>query len=297
MTTPRRVLVTGGTGFIGGALVRALNERGDSAIVVSRRPGEGAVGWDAVEREVERADAVVHLAGEPVAQGRWTRARMERIRSSRIDSTAHVAGAIERATRRPSVLVSASAVGIYGMLEDDRELDESAPPADDVLAKIAVAWEAAADPARRAGVRVVHPRTGLVLGRGAGVLARMATPFRLFVGGPIGSGRQWVSWVHLRDTVRALMFAIDSQALAGPVNVVGPEPVTMDAFAQAVARALHRPAALRVPAVALRLAMGRGLAQAILTGQRALPRKLLELGFTFDFPKIEAACADLLHAM
>jgi uncharacterized protein (TIGR01777 family) len=141
----------------------------------------------------------------------------------------------------------------------------------------------------------VNLRAGIVLGRGGGALARMAVPFRWFVGGPIGSGRQWVSWIHLHDTVRALLFALDCGALEGPVNVVAPEPVTMDTLAHAIAHALHRPAAMRVPPFALRLALGDGLAQALLTGQRALPRKLLGSGFVFEFPRIEGACADLLE--
>jgi uncharacterized protein len=316
-----RVLVTGGTGFVGRPLVIALRSRGDEAVVVSRRPRPGEVGWDAIEREMERADAVVHLAGEPIADGRWTKQRLQRIRASRVQPTRAIARAIERSTHKPRVLVSASAVGIYGMRDDDRELDESAPPADDVLASIVVEWERAADVAKEAGVRVVHPRIGIVLGRDGGALARIAAPFRWFVGGPLGNGRQWISWIHVADAVRALIFAIDcdgtssssttppwadvpsatpelghtsTTALAGPVNVVAREPVTMQTFAQSIARALHRPAALRVPPLALELALGKGLAQALLTGQRAVPRKLNAAGFAFRFPGIQEACADLL---
>jgi len=342
-----RVLVTGGTGFVGRPLVIALRSRGDEAVVVSRRPRPGEVGWDAIEGEIDRADAVVHLAGEPIADGRWTKERLQRIRASRVQPTEAIARAIERSAHKPRVLVSASAVGIYGMRDDDRELDENAPPADDVLASIVVEWEKAAGAAREAGVRVVHPRIGIVLGRDGGALARMAVPFRWFVGGPLGNGRQWISWIHLVDAVRALLFAIDcdgtsprlttppsadvpsalpergrndermsprlttppsaevpsasperghtsTPALGGPVNVVAPEPVTMQTLAQSIARALHRPAALRVPPFALELALGRGLAQALLTGQRAVPRKLDAAGFAFRFPGIQEACADLL---
>jgi uncharacterized protein (TIGR01777 family) len=289
-----RVLVTGGTGFIGRALLSALAERGDETVVVSRRSNPDTVGWDAVEREVERADAIVHLAGEPIAAARWTKARVELIRESRVQSTTTISRVIERASHKPRVFVSGSGVGVYGMRDDDKELDESAPPGDDVLAQIAVAWEDAASPAHAAGVRTVHPRIGMVLGHGGGALEKMALPFRWFVGGAIGSGRQWVSWIHLHDAVRALLFALDCDALSGPVNVVAPTPVTMDALARAIGRALHRPAAMRVPPFALRLALGKGLARALLTGQRALPRKLLDLGFVFDFPSIDDACADLL---
>ena len=289
-----RVLITGGTGFIGRAVVEALRGRGDEPIVVSRSAVPPAVGWDAVEREVERADAVVHLAGEPIAQGRWTSKRLERIAVSRVESTERVARAIERASRKPRVLVSRSAVGIYGMRDDDDELDESTPPGDDVLARIVVAWEAAAEAARSAGVRVVHPRTGVVLGRGGGALPRMAAPFRWFVGGTLGSGHQWVSWVHLSDVVRALLFAIDSDDLVGPVNVVAPAPVTMETLTRCIAKVLGRPAAIRVPPFALRVALGEQLAQMLLSGQRVLPRKLLDSGFVFEFPGVDAACADLL---
>ncbi|HEY8041492.1 MAG TPA: TIGR01777 family oxidoreductase [Polyangiaceae bacterium] len=285
----KRVLLTGGTGFIGAALARALQERKDEAIVVSRR---GPVRWDAVEAEVERADAVVHLAGEPVADARWTPVRLERIRASRVDTTDRLARAIAGARRKPAVFVSGSAIGVYGMRRDDALLDEHSAPGDDVLARIVVAWEAAAEPARAAGVRVVHPRIGVVLGRG-GALARMTGAFRWFAGGPIGPGTQWVSWIDLRDTVRALLFTVDHAALSGPVNLVAPDPVTMNDLARALGAALGRPAAIRVPAFALKLALGGGLAEMLLTGQRVAPRKLTEAGFTFDVPRIDEALADL----
>jgi uncharacterized protein (TIGR01777 family) len=290
-----RVLVTGGTGFIGRAFVTALRQRRDEVVVVSRRPGPQTVAWDALEREVALADAVVHLAGEPIADHRWTPERIATIRASRIDPARRIARAIGQAARKPAVFVSGSAVGIYGMRMDDAALDETSPPGQDVLARIAVDWEAAADPAREAGVRVVHPRIGVVLGQGGGVLAKMVTPFRWYVGGPIGTGRQWLSWIHLRDGVRALVLAIDAPALSGPVNVVAQEPVTMDRFARAIGRALGRPAAMRVPAFALRMALGDGLAQALLAGQRVLPRKLAEAQFAFEFGSIDDACRDLLH--
>ena len=283
-----RVLLTGGTGFIGRALIAALVDRRDEVVVVSRHAKAGAVGWDAIEAEVGRADAVVHLAGEPVADRRWTAERLESIRTSRVESTARVARAILKAARKPRVFVSGSAVGYYGMRSDGAVLDETSPPSDDVLAQIVVAWEAAAAPARTV-TRVVHPRTGVVLERGGGALARMAPPFEMFVGGPLGSGKQWVSWVHLRDEVRALLFALDHEALTGPFNVTAPEPVDMHHFAKALGHALHRPSVMRVPAAALRLALGSGLAEVLLTGQRALPRSLLAAGFTFEFSRVDQA--------
>lgn len=289
-----RVVITGGTGFIGRALVAELRGRGDEPVVVSRRPENAAVAWDALEPETARADAVVHLAGEPIAGGRWTAQRLAEIRASRVQSTERVVQAIDRASRKPKVLVSGSAIGIYGMRYDDQELDESAPAGDDVLARIVAAWEKAADVARSAGVRVVHPRTGVVLGQGGGALVKMAAPFKWFVGGPLGSGRQWVSWVHVHDVVKALLFALDRPSLVGPINVVAPNPVTMAALSRSIARALRRPAAIRTPAFVLRLILGKGLAQMLLSGQRVLPRKLLDAGFVFDFPDVDRACVDLL---
>ncbi len=289
-----RTLVTGGTGFIGRALVAALRARGDEVVVISRRGEGGAVAWDCIAAPLENADAVFHLAGEPVAAARWTPSRVASIRSSRLETTTTLACAIERSPRKPRVLVSGSAIGIYGMQGGNAPaMSEDGPLGDDVLARITREWEAAAEPARAAGVRVVHPRTGVVLGRGGGALAKMATPFRLFAGGPIGTGDQWTSWIHLRDEVRALLFLADTEVLSGPVNLTAPEPVTMNVLAQALGHAMHRPALFRVPAVALRLALGEGLARVLLSGQRVLPRKLLAAGFKFDFPTIDDALDEL----
>lgn len=284
-----RILLTGGTGFIGSHLARALQARGDEVVVVSRG---GPVGWDDVEARVATVDAVVHLAGEPIADARWTPERVERIRSSRVDTTARLARAIASASSRPRVFVSGSAVGIYGMRHDDVVCHESTPPGEDVLARIVVDWEAAAAPAGDAGVRVVHPRTGVVLGPG-GALARMVGPYRWFVGGPLGSGKQWVSWVHLHDAVSALVFLLDRD-VRGAVNLVAPEPVTMAELSSAIGRAMHRPSLLRVPGFALKAALGSGVAQVLLTGQRVAPAALQAAGFSFAFPRIDEALRDLL---
>jgi uncharacterized protein (TIGR01777 family) len=291
MASDARILLTGATGFIGRALAAALRARGNEVIEVSRR---GPVDWDRVDTEVARADAVVHLAGEPIADGRWTPERLERIRSSRVDTTRQLARALAAADAPASrVFISGSAVGIYGMRMDDVVCDESTPPGDDVLARIGVDWERAADPARDAGVRVAHPRTGIVLGRGGGALEKMRRPFELFTGGPLGSGRQWLSWIHLRDAVRALLFALDHAELSGPFDVVAPEPATMNDFAKALGHALGRPSLFRVPAFALRAALGDGVAELLLTGQRVVPRRLADAGFTFDFPRLDEALRDL----
>jgi hypothetical protein len=288
MSQRARILLTGGTGFIGAALSAALRARGDEVVVVSR---SGPVTWDGVEDEVARADAVVHLAGEPIADARWTPQRLERIRSSRVDTTRRLAAALATRTQA-KVFVSGSAVGIYGMRLDDVLCDESTPAGDDVLARIGTEWEAAAAPARETGVRVAHPRVGIVLGHG-GALAKMRKPFELFAGGPIGTGRQWLSWIHVSDVVRALVFAIDRESLTGPFNCVAPAPATMNDFARALGKALGRPSFFRVPAIALRAALGDGVAELLLTGQRAVPRKLLEAGFQFEFPGLDEALRDL----
>jgi uncharacterized protein (TIGR01777 family) len=191
------------------------------------------------------------------------------------------------------VLVSASAVGVYGTRLDDQVLDEDAAPAGDDLARICVAWEAAASPARSAGVRVVHPRIGMVVGRGGGALGQLEGLFKWYIGGPLGSGKQWISWIHLSEMVRVLLLAIDQDALSGPVNVVAPEPVRMNEFAHTLGRALGRPAVLRTPALALRLVLGKGLAELLLTGQRIEPRRLQEMGYRFEFPQLAGALADL----
>ena len=306
-----RVVVTGGTGFVGRALVASLAERGDEVVVLSRggregtspgartRPGSVTVAtWTPSAtgewaRRIDGADAVVHLAGAGIMDERWTPARMEVLRSSRIRSTELVAEAIARASQKPRVLVSGSAVGYYGTATGDRTVAEGAPPGTDFLATLCKDWEAAAERAVGAGVRVCHPRTGLVLGRGGGVLDRMLPPFKNFVGGPIGSGQQYMPWVHLRDVVGAIEHAIASDTLSGGFNLTAPEPVTMNAFADALGKELGRPARLRVPAFAVKLAFGPA-SEALLTGQRAVPDRLVASGYAFLFPDLASALADLV---
>lgn len=304
-----RVVVTGGTGFIGERLVRALAERGDQVVVLSRRagssPSAAIVPWSPAEPggapwvdELARADAVVHLAGAGILDKRWSEAHLEDARRSRVVPTrrvaevlAEAAGAPDRA--RPPVLVSASAVGYYGFLEDDRVCDEAAPCGSDVLARMCHDWEAAAEPAVAAGLRVVKARIGVVLGPEGGALAQMLPAFRGFVGGPLGSGRQFLSWIHADDAVRALLFALDTAGLSGPVNVTAPAPVNMNEFAKTLGRVLGRPALFRVPGFALRALIGAG-ADVVLTGQNAVPTRLTAAGFTFRFSELEAALRDAL---
>lgn len=311
-----RVIISGGTGFIGQSLVMTLTERGDDVVVLSRgsqearrcglgpRPscfrGSGKaelVPWTPEKqgdwsRVVDGADAVVHLAGAGVFDGPWTPERREVLRSSRIRSTELLSEAISRAERKPRVFVSGSAVGYYGTATGDRVLTEEDPAGDDFLARLCRDWEAAADAARVAGVRVCHPRIGLVLGRHGGMLAKMIPAFRAFVGGPVGTGAQYMGWVHIADTVRALEHALDTE-LAGPFNVTAPEPVTMKTFSHVLGEALGRPSLFRVPSFAVKLAFG-DRAEAVLTGQRALPRRLSDAGFAFVFPELASALADIV---
>ena len=299
-----KVIVTGGTGFIGRALVRSLADRDNDVVVLSRNKGEKKgnieqAAWTPEERGdwmklVDGADAVVHLAGAGVLDERWTPERKEMLRTSRIVSTGLLAKAIEEASKKPRVFVSGSAVGYYGLRAGDKVLDESSPPGDDFLAKLVVDWEKAAEPARAAGVRTCMPRIGLVVGKGGGFLERMLPAFKAFVGGPVGSGEQYMARVHLVDTVRALEHAIDdASGIDGPFNITAPDPVTMNELAAALGKVLGRPSFCRVPEFMVKLAIGEG-AEAVLTGQRAIPKRLVDGGFAFVFPDLESALADVL---
>jgi uncharacterized protein len=281
-----RVAVTGATGLIGTRLSAALRARGDEVTAMSLREGAPPPG------ALAGHDAVVHLAGEPVAQ-RWTKAARERIRASREDGTRGLVAAIAAADPRPSVLVSASGVGYYGSRGDER-LDEDAAPGDDFLAQVCVAWEREANAAREHDVRVVTVRTGVVLDRAGGALAKMLPPFRLGVGGPVAGGRQYLPWIHIDDLVGIYLAAIDEPAWTGPVNATAPEPVTNASFSKALGRALHRPAFAPVPALAIRALYG-DMAEIVTEGQRAVPRRALELGYDFEHPDLDEALADALR--
>jgi uncharacterized protein (TIGR01777 family) len=252
--------------------------------------------WSAHEAWSERvreSDAVVHLAGEGVADGRWNAERIARIRSSRVETTAALAEVVAGAPRKPA-WVSGSAVGFYGMRKDDAVLDEQAPPGDDVLAQVCLEWEHATAPARRAGARVAIARTGIVLGRDGGALARMLPAFKAFAGGPIGDGEQWLSWIQIDDAVRGLLFALDTPGFEGAFNLTAPKPVTMNQLARELARVIRRPCMMRVPGLALKIALGEGLAETLLTGQRAVPARLERAGFTFRFEDVASGLAALM---
>ena len=299
-----RVTVTGATGIIGSALVRALVDRGDEVTVLSRSPedaagklGVEAIGWKdplsepAPAEALRGRDAVVHLAGAPVAQ-RWSDDARREIRESRVLGTRNLVAGLAALpeAERPSTLVSQSASGWYGA-RGDEPLDESAPAADDFLAQVTLGWETEARLAEEVGVRVVTTRTGVVLAESGGALEKMLPPFKLGVGGPVAGGRQYVPWVHLDDVIGAILFAIDNPAARGPVNVAAPEPVTNRELSRALGRVLHRPAVAPVPALAVRLLYG-DMAWVVTTGQRAVPARLLELGYEFRRPDLEDALRD-----
>ncbi|MHB1047589.1 MAG: TIGR01777 family oxidoreductase [Thermoanaerobaculia bacterium] len=293
-----RVVVTGGTGFLGRALVAALAGRGDEAVVVTRDPsraqlpaGARAVAWDGLATAVDGADAVVNLAGETIAQ-RWTAVAKARIVGSRAQAAERVGAALRAAKSPPAVLVNASAVGYYGN-RDDEELTEESLAGSGFLAETTLAWERAAREAVPDGVRLVLLRTGFVLGEEGGGLSKMLIPFRFGLGGPLGSGRQWVPWIHRDDLVALLLATLDDSRFEGPVNATAPAPVPMKELAATLGRVLRRPAFAPAPAFAIRAAMGE-MAALVLDGQRALPKKALALGFSFRFPDLEPALRDLL---
>ncbi len=296
------IAVVGATGFVGIPLLRHLHERGHRVTAVARRlrtpvaalPAAAFVSADATtagawQEELGRAEAVILLAGRSIA-GRWSRQAKEEIRASRIESTRRVVEALRGGRCR--ILLHASGVGYYGDRGDD-PLGEEEPPGRGFLAELARDWEAEARRAAEQGVRVVAMRFGVVLGSDGGALARMVPAFRAFLGGPLGSGRQWFSWIHIADLLAAVSFLLEVPALSGPVNVCAPEPVPQREFAAALGRVLGRPSFLPAPALALRLALGEA-ADLLLGSQRAIPRRLLEHGFRFRYPVLAQALEDLL---
>jgi uncharacterized protein len=294
-----RVAISGASGLIGSALAAVLTTGGHEVLrLVRRAAGPGEARWDPAGGTLDPealagCDAVIHLAGASIAGRRWSDAQMRRIRESRTGGTALLAGAAARASRRPRVLVSASAVGLYGDRGDD-VLSEASAPGEGFLPEVGLAWEAAAGPARAAGIRTVHPRFGLVLSPAGGLLDRVLLPFRLGVGGPIGDGRHWMSWIGIDDVAGAVLHALATEDLEGPVNVVAPEPVRNAEFGRVLGRVLRRPAVLPVPALALRLAFGRLADEALLASTRVIPEALEASGYAFRHRDLEAALRHLL---
>jgi uncharacterized protein (TIGR01777 family) len=300
-----KVIITGGTGLIGSALAKNLVEENHEVIVLSRSPMKAenlppavqVVEWDAQSAKgwghlADGADAIVNLAGENLAEGRWTDARKERILSSRVNAGRAVVEAVEGAKNKPQVIIQASGVNYYGP-HHGQEIGEDTLAGDDFLAQVCVEWEATTAPVEERGVRRVITRSGPVLSTESGALPRMLLPFKMFVGGPVGSGKQGFSWIHLADEVAAIRFLIDNHAASGPFNLTAPNPVINAQFSQALGKALHRPAVMPVPAFMLKLIYGE-MATVILEGQQAVPNRLTELGFTFQFPRVDGALQDLV---
>jgi uncharacterized protein (TIGR01777 family) len=314
-----RVLVAGANGFLGRAVCAGLATAGHTVLALVRDPsrargafppGTRVIGWSppalagpipparlgAFREELRETDAVVNLTGEPVV-GRFSEQHRARLRASRLGPTQALVQAMapddDANTRRPRILVQGSAVGFYG--ETDHEVDESSPAGSDFLARLVADWEAAARVAEASGVRVVLLRVGVVLGRGGGALAKMLPLFKLGLGGPLGSGRQWMPWVALADVVGLVDFALGRADLSGPLNVVGPEAVTQGELAKTLGRVLHRPAILPTPAAAVRLVFGAG-ADLVLTGQRVFPRRAVELDYAWHHPTLEGALEAAISA-
>jgi uncharacterized protein (TIGR01777 family) len=306
-----RVIITGGSGLIGRALSENLAADGHTVTILSRSPerpaglpeGVEVARWDARTADgwghlAEGADAIVNLAGSNLAgegffPSRWTADRKQVIRDSRVWAGQAVVEAAEAAKEKPGVVIQASGVGYYGNT-GDREITEDAPPGADYLADLAAnEWEPSTAAVEEMGVRRAIARSGAVLDAQEGALPRLLLPHRLFVGGPMGSGKQWLPWIHLQDEARAIRFLIENETASGPFNLVAPEPITNAAFGKAIGRVLGRPSLIPVPGFAMKTAFG-DVSSVVLEGQRAVPQRLLEMGFTFRFPKAKAALEDLL---
>jgi uncharacterized protein (TIGR01777 family) len=300
-----KALVTGATGFVGHRLLAKLQQ----PLVLSRNADRAAkelaafqvraFAWEPMEgpppaAAFEDVDTIFHLAGDSVADGRWTERKKARIRNSRIIGTRNLVARLRNLAVKPQTLVSASAVGYYGSRGDEK-LEEAAPPGSDFLADVCVGWEREAATARELGVRVVSIRIGIVLGAGGGALAKMLTPFQLGLGSPLGNGRQYMPWIHIDDLVELMLLAATNPALSGPVNGVAPHPVTNHEFTKTLGRLLGRPTFMpAVPPIALRVLIGE-FGQVLLDSQRAVPRAALDAGFVFRFPELEPALREILH--
>lgn len=304
-----RVFIAGGTGLIGTRLIRRLRARQDQVVLLTRRPAVArekfgdctVVEGDPMQAgawmdAVNDCDGAINLTGEGIFNRRWNEAFKALLRDSRIKSTEHVVQALGKNPRTAAgsakVLVNASAIGFYGP-HGDEELTEDSPAGNDTLAHLSVDWEKAAHQAEGNGVRVAIVRVGVVLDKNGGALAKMLPPFKFGAGGPVGSGKQWMSWIHHEDMVGILLLALDHAEAKGPLNGTAPNPVTNKEFGHALGRVLHRPSFMPTPALALRVMLG-GVAEVVTNGQRVLPRKALALGYAFQFPEIEGALRNVL---
>ena len=295
------VAISGASGLIGSALTKSLRADGHRVLQLTRGgvTGDDTIGWDPDAGRIdapalEGIDAIVHLAGEGIGEHRWSDEQKRKIRESRVRGTAVLAAAVASRERKPSVFVSGSAIGYYGNA-GNKVLTEESPPGNDFLAEVCVAWEAETKPADEAGVRTVLTRTGIVLDKHGGALAKMLLPFRMGIGGRQGSGRQWMSWVALVDEVGAIRHAIDNEAVRGPINIAAPNPATNAEFAHTLGEALHRPTILPTPLLPLKVRLGSELVESLLlTSQRISPAKLEGTGYEFRFPELDAALNAIL---
>ncbi len=302
-----KVLVAGGTGFIGRHVCHALLESQHEVTVLSRNPDHAQttlpphvsiaewnpMKWNGIERHVERADAIINLAGEPIADSRWTPSRKQLLTESRIETTRRLVNAIGNISEKPKVLMNASGIGFYGS-NDSISMSESSPQGEGFLAELCQKWEAEANRATEYGVRVICLRIGMVLGADGGALSKMIMPFKLFVGGPISPGTQKVSWIHIHDLAQLVVWLLDKETISGPVNAVTPHAVTMREFCKSVGQALNRPSWLPVPGVSLKLLLGE-LSDLLTTGQQVEPLAITEAGYHFNFPKLDHALESLFH--
>jgi len=298
-----KAVVAGATGFIGHTLLEFLIAQGYETVVLTRRPAANTgsrtlqVKWDGQTtgewvRQIGSADAVINLAGENIAEGRWTPARKKKIIESRLSTARTLVNAIAASGRKPGVFVNASAVGYYGNVPTG-DVTEDHPAGKGFLAETCVRWEAEAMKAAGSGVRVVLPRIGIVLGENGGALAKMVPPFKHFLGGPLGSGRQWFPWIHVEDVAGSILHAMEDVTVSGPFNASAPNPVSMKEFCTTLARVLSRPCLAKVPAAVLKILMGE-MAEMILGGQKAIPEKILLRGYAFRYPELEPALRVIL---
>jgi len=302
-----RIVITGGSGFIGRRLVARLLEQGDQVLVLTRRleqarrilgesPNLKLLPYDPYQPQawaaaLEGYEGIVNLAGEPLASSRWTETKKKEIRRSRVETTQALVQALASLNQKPQVMISSSAVGYYGSHPAGEPLTETDPPAQDFLAEVCQAWEAAARPVEELGIRLAIVRTGIVLGPDGGALGQMLAPFQFFIGGTIGSGKQWLSWIHREDWVSLVCFLLEQGS--GVFNATAPNPVQMEEFCRTLGQVLGRPSWLPVPELALELLLGEA-AQVVLTGQKVIPQAALQMGFTFQYPQLKEALRQIL---
>jgi len=294
-----KLILTGATGFIGKALQKILTQKGYEFIILTRQTpkektpnGIRYVQWDPPQagpwqEAFETTDAIINLAGEPIASKRWTKTQKFKILESRCDATQAIVHGIEKARHKPKLLINASAVGYYGP-HGDEEITEKQPAGNDFLAQTCKAWEAHALRAEDFGLRVVRLRIGIVLDQGGGALEKMIPPFRFFFGGPLGNGKQWMSWIHREDVAGMILFALENDQVRGAFNATAPHPVTMKEFAQTLGSLMHRPSFMPVPALALKILLGE-MSEMLLTGQKVIPEKALAFGYSFRYPNLKQA--------